>query len=299
VNTAIETAGLCYRASRDFAIKDLSLKVPTGALYGFLGPNGCGKTTTIRLLLGLLRPDGGTVRVLGHPVPSDLPHALAKTGVVPDRPHLHRYLTVDEAIGFHSAFYPAWDAKWAADLLGEFRLLPGQKISGLSKGETAKLALLLALCQTPDLLVLDEPMDGLDPVVRRDVLSALLDYVSRRGATVFVSSHLVHELERFCDWIGVMDRGRMVVELPMTEFRNGNKRIRFTAANPVEAIGAPFTLLNRDRGTGSVETWVVRGWRPEMSAWFDRPGVSVREVTDLDLEDGFVELLRAFRAQEA
>ena len=299
MSTAIETTGLCYSASRDFAIRDLSLRVPSGALYGFLGPNGCGKTTTIRLLLGLLRPDSGTVRLLGHSVPADLPQALAKTGVVPDRPHLHRYLSVGEAIAFHRAFYSTWDTQWAAELLGEFRLLPGQKISGLSKGETAKLTLLLALCQTPDLLVLDEPMDGLDPVVRRDVLSALLDYVSRRGATVFVSSHLVHELERFCDWVGVMDRGRLVVELPMTEFRNGNKRIRFTSSNPIEAAGAPFTLLNRDRETGTAETWVVRGWRAEMSAWFDRPGLSVREVTDLDLEDGFVELLRAFRAQEA
>ncbi len=299
MSTAIETAGLCYNTSREFAIKDLSLKVPTGALYGFLGPNGCGKTTTIRLLLGLLHPHAGTVRLLGHPVPAELPGALARTGVVPDRPHLHRYLSVGEAIAFHRAFYSSWDAEWAAQLVGEFRLLPAQKISGLSKGETAKLTLLLALCQTPDLLILDEPMDGLDPVVRRDVLSALLDYVARRGATVFVSSHLVHELERFCDWIGVMDRGRLVVELPMTEFRNGNKRIHFTAAQRLEPAGAPFTLLNREPTAGSVETWVVRGWKPEMSAWFDRPGSSVREVTDLDLEDGFVELLRAFRAQEA
>ncbi len=299
MSTAIETTGLCYSASKDFSIRGLSLKVPVGALYGFLGPNGCGKTTTIRLLLGLLRPDAGTVRLLGHPVPSELPEALSKTGVVPDRPHLHRYLSVGEAIAFHRAFYSTWDGKWAAEQLNEFRLLPGQKISRLSKGESAKLTILLALCQTPDLLVLDEPMDGLDPVVRRDVLSALLDYVSRRGATVFVSSHLVHELERFCDWIGVMDRGRLVVELPMTEFRNGNKRIRFTAVQPVEATDAPFTLLNRNRDAGSAETWVVRGWRPEMSAWFDRPGLAVREVTDLDLEDGFVELLRAFRAREA
>lgn len=298
MSTAIETIGLEYSASKEFAIRDLALKVPTGSLYGFLGPNGCGKTTTIRLLLGLLRPDAGTVRLLGHGIPGELPEALAKTGVVPDRPHLHRYLTVAEAIAFHRVFYPSWDAPWAGELLGEFRLLPGQRISGLSKGETAKLILLLALCQAPDLLVLDEPMDGLDPVVRRDVLSALLDFVSRRGATVFVSSHLVHELERFCDWIGVMDRGRLVVELPMAEFRSGNKRIRLTAAKHIEPAGAPFTLLNRDRDSGSVETWVVRGWRPEMTAWFDRTGASVRDVADLDLEDGFVELLRAFRAQE-
>lgn len=297
MSTAIETRALRYAASRDFAIEDLTLKVPSGALYGFLGPNGCGKTTTIRLLLGLLRPDAGTVRLLGHDLPAGLPQALARTGVVPDRPHLHRYLTVAEAVDFHGAFYPTWNSGWARELTGEFRLLPGQKVAGLSKGETAKLMLLLALCQMPELLVLDEPMDGLDPVVRRDVLTALLDYVSQRGATVFVSSHLVHELERFCDWVGVMDRGRLVVELPMGEFRNGNKRIRVSGSPSASPEGAPFTLLAREAGAGPSETWVVRGWQSEMTGWFERSGIVVRDVADLDLEDGFVELLRAFRAR--
>jgi ABC-2 type transport system ATP-binding protein len=299
VSTAIEVKGLQYRASSEFAIEDLSLTVPSGALYGFLGPNGCGKTTTIRLLLGLLRRDAGSVSLLGHAVPEALPAALARTGVIPDRPHLHRYLTVAESLAFHRAFYPGWDARWAGELLKDFRLLPGQRIGRLSKGENAKLMMLLALCQKPDLLVLDEPMDGLDPVIRRDVLSALLDYVSSHGATVFVSSHLVHELERFCDWIGVMDRGRLVVELPMADFRSGNKRIRLADNGGLEPAEAPFTLLTRERDAGSTETWVVRGWRPEMVGWFERGGVAIREVADLDLEDGFVELLRAFRSREA
>jgi len=299
VSTAIQTQGLSYRPGPDFAIHNLSLNVPAGSLYGFLGPNGCGKTTTIRLLLGLLRPDQGSVRLLDHPVPDGLPAALARTGVIPDRPHLHRYLTVAESLAFHAAFYPGWDHRWAAELLREFRLHAGQKVSRLSKGETAKLMLLLALCQRPDLLVLDEPMDGLDPVVRRDVLAALLDYVSTRNATVFVSSHLVHELERFCDWVGVMDSGRLVVELPMSEFRNGNKRIRLNGGASAEPVGAPFTLLSRERESSATETWTVRGWRSEMTGWFEREGLMIREVADLDLEDGFVELLRAFRATEA
>jgi ABC-2 type transport system ATP-binding protein len=298
VTTAIETQGLQYRASSEFAIENLSLTVPAGALYGFLGPNGCGKTTTIRLLLGRLRPDAGTIRLLGHAIPDALPAALARTGVIPDRPHLHRYLTVRESLDFHRAFFTEWDARWAAELLASFRLRPGQKVSGLSKGETAKLMLLLALCQKPDLLILDEPMDGLDPVVRRDVLAALLEYVSARGATVLVSSHLVHELERFCDWIGVMDRGRLVVELPMSEFRGGNKRLRVSSERAIDLTNAPFTLMARDRSTGSVETWMVRGWLPEMTNWFQRDGVVLRDVSDLDLEDGFVELLRAFRTSD-
>ena len=295
---AIETQGLRYRASAEFAIDNLSLKVPGGALYGFLGPNGCGKTTTIRLLLGRLKPDAGEITLLGNPIPARLPAALARTGVIPDRPHLHRYLTVAESLEFHRAFYQTWDDRWAADLLASFRLRPDQKVSRLSKGETAKLMLLLALCQRPDLLVLDEPMDGLDPVVRRDVLAALLEYVSSHGATVLVSSHLVHELERFCDWIGVMDRGRLVVELPMSEFRGGNKRLRVASGVSLDTANAPFKLLARDRSAGIVETWIVRGWLPEITGWFQRDGVSLRDVADLDLEDGFVELLRDFRTSE-
>ena len=237
--------------------------------------------------------------MLGNESPGALPAALARTGVIPDRPHLHRYLTVSESMDLHRAFHSGWDARWAAELLEQFRLRPGQKVSRLSKGETAKLMVLQALCQKPDLLILDEPMDGLDPVVRRDVLAALLEYVSTRGATVLVSSHLVHELERFCDWIGVMDRGRLVVELPMSEFRSGNKRLQISTTHPIDAVGAPFTLLTHERDGGSNESWVVRGWRPEMTDWFAQEGVLLHDVADLDLEDGFVELLRAFRTHDA
>jgi ABC-2 type transport system ATP-binding protein len=299
MSNAIETRGLCYRASGEFAIGDVSLNVPTGALYGFLGPNGAGKTTTIKLLLGLLRAESGTITILGNAIPSALPAALARTGVIPDRPHLHRYLTVHESMELHRAFHPRWDAKWAAELQEQFRLRPDQKISRLSKGETAKVMVLQALCQKPDLLVLDEPMDGLDPVVRRDVLAALLEYVSSQGATVLVSSHLVHELERFCDWIGVMDRGKLVLELPMSDFRSGNKRLRFSTVNSLDVARAPFTLLTQEAEGGSHQNWVVRGWRPEMSSWFAQDGVTLHDVADLDLEDGFVELLRAFRTRAA
>ena len=296
---AVDIRDLHYRAGKNFEIRELGLRVPTGSLYGFLGPNGSGKTTTIRLILGLLRPLGGTITVLGASVPRDIPRILARTGYVPEQPHLYTTLTVDESLRFHAVFYPTWDWTWANELVGHFQLDRARRLSQLSKGEMGKLEMLLALAQRPELLVLDEPTDGLDPVVRRDVLAALLDYVSTRGATVFVSSHLVHELERFCDWIGVMDRGRLVVELPMAEFRNGNKRLRVSSPKTLEPTGAPFTLLSREREASELETWVVRGWRPEMIAWFERDGVALREVADLDLEDGFVELLRAFRARES
>ena len=171
--------------------------------------------------------------------------------------------------------------------------------SRMSKGETGKFLMLLALSQRPELLVLDEPTDGLDPVVRREVMTAVVDFVSQRGATVFISSHLVHEAERMCDWIGVMDRGRLVAEMPTDSFKGGIKRLRITGA-PAAVEGTPFVLLSRERGegVGAAETWVVRGWKPLMHQYFDQLGARLNEVEDLDLEDGFVELLRTFRAEE-
>ncbi len=269
--------------------------MPTGSIYGFLGPNGSGKTTTIRMFMGMLKPDRGTIRVLGSDVPGEMPKILGRVGYVPERPHVYPALTVREQVRFHASFFKLWDAGWAEELSERLGLDPERKISRMSKGETGKLLMLLALSQRPDLLVLDEPTDGLDPVVRRDVLTALLDYVSETNATVFISSHLVHELERICDWVGVMDDGRLVAELPMQAFKNGIKRIKVADA-PAVPEEPPFTILSRERlnGAGS-ETWIVRGWQEPMRHYFDGAGIALRDVMDLDLEEGFVELLRSSR----
>ncbi len=294
---AIETYDLGYRAGKHFEIRDLALKVREGSIYGFLGPNGSGKTTTIRLLLGMLRPIRGTITVLGRKVPEEMARIMAQTGYVPERPHLYPYLTLEQAIRYHAAFYEDFDLAYAGELRRAFGLPLEQKLSHLSKGEMGKLHMLLVLAQRPKLLVLDEPTDGLDPVVRRDVLSALLDFCSQGSATVFISSHLVHELERICDWVGVLDNGKLVVELPMQSFKNGIKRIRVSGA-PSLVGDTPFVVLQRET-TGIEQVWVVRGWQPPMAQWFDGVGASVKEVVDLDLEEGFVELLRSSRAPVA
>ncbi len=291
---AIETYDLGYRAGKHFEIRDLALKVREGSIYGFLGPNGSGKTTTIRLLLGMLRPIRGTITVLGRKVPEEMARIMAQTGYVPERPHLYPYLTLEQAIRYHAAFYEDFDLAYAGELRRAFGLPLEQKLSHLSKGEMGKLHMLLVLAQRPKLLVLDEPTDGLDPVVRRDVLSALLDFCSQGSATVFISSHLVHELERICDWVGVLDNGKLVVELPMQSFKNGIKRIRVAHA-PSLVGDTPFVLLQRET-VGLEQVWVVRGWQPPMAQWFEGTGATVREIVDLDLEEGFVELLRSSRA---
>jgi len=300
---AIETNDLVWSAGRGanaFRLDEVNLRVPQGAMYGFLGPNGAGKTTTIRALVGLLRPKSGRIRVLDHEIPRDIAQALSRVGYVPERPHLYPSLTVAEAIRFHAAFHVRWDQRWADDLTTQFGLDRHRRITALSKGEIGKLMMLLAMAQRPEVLILDEPTDGLDPVVRRDVMMALIEYVAEHDATVFISSHLVHELERICNWVGVMDRGRLVAELPMDAFKSGIKRLRVRQAPPTPG-DTPFVVLAREASDGlsASEVWVVRGWQAPMSQWFEGVGALLHEVVDLDLEEGYVELLRTFRRPAA
>lgn len=296
MSNAIELTDVGWKAGKHFELKELTMRVPTGSIYGFLGPNGSGKTTSIRMFMGMMKPDRGQIRMLGRDVPREMPRILARVGYVPERPHVYPALSVAEALRYHGSLFERWDAAWAGELVKRFDLNLDQKISRLSKGESGKLLLLLALAQRPELLVLDEPTDGLDPVVRRDVLTAVLDYVGETSATVLISSHLVHELERICDWVGVLDAGRLVAELPMQSFKNGIKRLRVVGAPEVPG-DTPFVLLSRQSadGFGGVETWIVRGWQDPMRQYFAGVGATLRDVIDLDLEEGFVELLRCAR----
>ncbi len=294
MSNAIETRGLGYSPGAGFAITDLNLTVPTGAVYGFLGPNGSGKTTTLRLLLGMLRPQQGTMQVLDGQMPRDASRLLARIGYVPEQPHFDVTQTLGDILRFQAAFYPTWDGEFAGRQLAEFELDPARPFGKLSKGQKGKVMMLTALAQRPALLLLDEPTDGLDPVARRDILASLLTYVSEHQATVLISSHLVHELERICDWIGVMDGGRLVTQLPMLRFKQGIKRLRLSGV-AAEMAPPPFVRITRE-AIGNSETWIVRDWEPQMAEYFAAGVATLHEVQDLDLEDGFVELLRAFRA---
>jgi ABC-2 type transport system ATP-binding protein len=246
--------------------------------------------------MGMHRATKGEISVLGHPIPRESSRALARVGYVPERPYLYSALTVEESLRYHASFFNSREEAWGGELLERMQLTPRQRISRLSKGETGKLLMVLALAQKPELLILDEPTDGLVPVARREVLTAVLDYVSVTDATVFVSSHLVHELERICDWVGVLDDGNLVAELPMQSFKDGIKRIR--VIDPPEIPGdTPFVLLSRSTGNGlgPGETWIVLRWQPPMTQYFEGVGATLREIIDLDLEEGFGELLQSSR----
>ena len=299
MSTAIETDSLCYRPGKGFELDHLTISVPSGAVYGFLGPNGSGKTTTIKLLLGLLRGSSGSISVLGKTIPKDSHIALGNIGYVPEAPHLYASLRVDQAMHYHQGFYESWDHDLAASLLDRFSLRPRQRLGSLSKGELRKVMILLSLAHRPRLLVLDEPTDGLDPVIRRDILDALRENVNHGDCTVFLSSHLVHELETICDWIAVVDQGRLVTEVPMTTFRNEIKILEFDHA-PTSVADPPFEILRQTKAVdGTAEQWVVRGWQAGMESFVGGRGGSLRDVIDVDLENGFVELLRSFRRRDA
>ncbi len=254
----------------------------------------------IKLIMNFMKPHGGEILVLGETFAARGPEILSRIGYVPERPHLYSGLTVAEAMEYHAAFYRSWNPARAADLLQRFGLLTSATLSRLSKGEMGKVMMLLALSTTPELLILDEPTDGLDPVVRRDVIQVLLEFVSQHGATVFISSHLVHELERICDWVGVLDVGKLIAELPMDAFKSGIKKLRIQNA-PRDLGNAPFMLLGKDAQLNGrdTETWTVNGWDDSMKDFFADTGASLKEVIDVDLEDGFVELLKSFRADNA
>jgi ABC-2 type transport system ATP-binding protein len=220
-------------------------------------------------------------------------------GYVPEQPHLDATLTVQELLQFQAAFYPRWDGRLAESLLSQFDLDRDQLFGRQSKGQKAKTMMLLALTQRPELLILDEPTDGLDPVARRDILSALLEFVGQGDATVFISTHLVHELERICDWIGVMDQGHLLVQEPLLQLKRGVKRLQLSGLPAGATPPAPATLLGREVTAPGTETWTVREWAAPMASAMTELGATVVLETDLDLEDGFVALLRAFRANQA
>lgn len=211
----IETTGLTRRFGRVSAVRDFNLSVPHGSAFALIGPNGAGKTTAIKLLMNLLRPTAGSARVLGIDSRSlDVPH-LQKVGYVSENQELPEWMTTEQFLDYCQPFYPSWDAQLAQDLKRQLGLTAAQKIRALSRGMRMKTALLGALPYRPELLVLDEPFSGLDPLVRDELIHALLHVSGDRPWTVLISSHDIEEVERLCDWVGFMKDGRLIVAEPV------------------------------------------------------------------------------------
>jgi ABC-2 type transport system ATP-binding protein len=287
---AIETFHLTKRYGKREAVRDLNLQVPTGSVYAFLGRNGAGKTTTIRMLLNLLDSTSGSARVLGMDSTREALEIKKRTGYVAEGQRMYDWMTVDETIWFCKGFYSTWDDSLAADLKNRLELDGGAKVGQLSRGTQAKVALLVAMAFHPDLLILDEPTAGLDVVVRRDFIEGVIELIQEQGRTVFFSSHLVHEVERVADWVGVIEEGHLVLSAPIEELKSRVKQIVLTFDRvPLDLSCIPGVLAVQRNGRQAVIT--VRDFSDTTLQMAHALGPSAVTVMDLPLEDIFVALV--------
>ena len=245
----IDVSELTRRFGAKTALVSVSLSLPRGAVYGLVGANGAGKTTLIKHILGLLRAESGSVRVFGLDPVADPVAVLSRIGYLSEENDLPGWMRVDELIRYSRAFYPAWDDAYAEELRQTFALDPAAKIKNLSKGQKARAGLLIALAYRPELLVLDEPSSGLDPIVRRDILGAVIRTIADEGRTVLFSSHLLEEVEQVADHVTMISQGRIVLSAPLAEI----KRIA-SAAQSLDEIFVAHVGARRRRPERSMRS---------------------------------------------
>ena len=237
----IETVGLRRSFGSQVAVDGLDLQVSQGSIFGFLGRNGAGKTTTIRLLLGLLKSGGGEVRVFNEVItgPEGDAGLRQRIGYVSESKYLYPYMTVEQIIRFTRPFFPKWRCDLERRYLDMFNLPPGRKISALSKGMRTSLMLLLAMSHDAELLILDEPIEGLDPAVIETLLKELVALPATEGTTILFSSHQLAEVEQIADHVAIIDRGRKVVEGVLDDLKVQYQRLRVVFEREPAAISWP------------------------------------------------------------
>ncbi len=219
----IQLENLSRRFGQKTALEDVTLLLPRGKVYGLVGANGAGKTTIIRHVLGLLRAQSGTVRVFGLDPVADPVAVLSRIGYLSEENDLPAWMSVGELIRYTRAFYPTWDDGYAEELRRAFGLESSARIRDLSKGQKARAGLIAALAHRPELLLLDEPSSGLDPIVRRDILGAVLRTIAHEGRTVLFSSHLLDEVEEVADHVIMVSDGRVLLSGPLGELRESHR----------------------------------------------------------------------------
>ncbi|NBV23622.1 MAG: ABC transporter ATP-binding protein [Proteobacteria bacterium] len=228
----ISTRGLTRYFGKRCAVQDLTLDVPRGCVFAFLGRNGSGKSTTIRMLLGLLRPDRGTASVLGCDSRQLTPELRARIGYLTEEHQLYGWMTVRQAGEFQAAFYPRWDEKFFRGVIGHFGLKPEARVKELSRGMRAGLCLALTLAPDPELLILDDPALGLDPVARRSLVESMIYLTRRADRTIFFSSHDLADVERVADHLAVLDYSILRACCPLETFRNSVQEVKLGFAGP-------------------------------------------------------------------
>jgi ABC-2 type transport system ATP-binding protein len=218
----IDVTDLTRRFGGRTALDSVNLSVRRGGVHGLVGANGAGKTTLIKHILGLLRAESGSVRVFGRDPVADPVGVLFRIGYLSEENDLPGWMRMDELIRYSRAFYPAWDDAYAEELQQTFALDTSAKIKSLSKGQKARAGLLIALAYRPELLVMDEPSSGLDPIVRRDILGAVIRTIAEEGRTVLFSSHLLEEVEQVADHVTMISQGKIVLSAPLDEIKESH-----------------------------------------------------------------------------
>jgi ABC-2 type transport system ATP-binding protein len=286
-NVIVEINHLSRSFRGKAALDDVTLSIEPGVVLGLVGENGVGKTTLIKHLLGLLRAMHGSVRVFGRNPVTDPVGVLGRIGYLSEDRDLPDWMTVDQLMLYNQAFYPRWDERFADQLRRDFELDARQQIRSLSRGQRARAGLLIALAHRPDLLILDEPSSGLDPVARNDILSAIIRTVADEGRTVLFSSHLLDEVQRVADRVTFLHRGRVTLSAPLEEILHNHRRLvlRYESA-PAVRPDLPGVLSIQ--GAGREWMVVCNGGIEQLRQAAARAGAQVVEEEAPSLDEIFV-----------
>ena len=263
------------------ALDDLTMTVPKGTVYGLVGPNGAGKSTAIRCMVGVYRPDSGSVTMDGEIVYEN-PDLKARIGYIPDDIFYFPAATLEEMRRFYQGIYPDFDNELFERLYEIFNLPHKTPIRRFSKGMQKQAAFHLAICCKPDVLILDEPVDGLDPVMRRQVMGLILADVAERGTTVLISSHNLRELEDVCDHVGIMDHGKMLLEKSLADMQGSTHKLQMVGDAP-----GHLEVLH-ESASGRLRTYIVRGSAAEISAAVAAENPVYYDILPLSLEEIFI-----------
>ncbi|MGB6450879.1 MAG: ABC transporter ATP-binding protein [Steroidobacteraceae bacterium] len=278
-----------------FRLQDVRMRLAPGEIMGFIGPNGAGKSTTIRILMGFVRHDRGEVRALGHPIPAEQAAAKRHIGYVSEEMRLFGQATLQWHMDFVASSYPGWDSQYAKTLLRRFDLRPEQAARQLSHGQHMKAMLLLALARRPRLLVLDEPMTGLDPVARHEMLAELMEVLTDDNRSVLFSSHHTQDVEQISDRITFIDRGRIIESSDKETFLERWRRLHLELPAGGQLPVHPGVIDVKGSGRSSIVT--TNAFTAELGAAYEQAGARVREIQHMTLEEIFVAEVLASRKE--
>lgn len=288
---AVQTHGLTKRYGKTVAVAGIDLQVPEGAFYLLIGPNGAGKTTTFRMLLGILSPDAGHAEICGVRA---TPAAAARAciGFVPELHEMpYGWMRNEDLIAHHAGYHATWDADYARRLSSALEVRPRAKFGTLSKGQARRVQLLLALAHRPQVLLLDEPTDGLDPVARDTVQALIAEHIAETPTTVLAATHLVYEMERFADHVGVIRDGHLVRQVDREQLHARLRRYVLDVPDDWRPDITPELVVLKQNGTPRERRWTVWGDEAEVTGMLTAAGASVRSVASLSLDEAALALL--------